>query len=81
MIASHCSPEPGHARILSELGLDPLFSLDMRLGEASGAALALPLIGSSMALVQEMATLDEVAAVPRPTDEREAGAPMPSGFA
>jgi nicotinate-nucleotide--dimethylbenzimidazole phosphoribosyltransferase len=81
MIASHCSPEPGHARILAELGLDPLFSLDMRLGEASGAALALPLIGSSMAVVQEMATLDEVAAVPRPTDEREAGAPMPSGFA
>jgi len=81
MIASHCSPEPGHARILSELGLDPLLSLDMRLGEASGAALALPLIGSSMALRQEMATLDEVAAVPGPRDEREAGTPMPSGFA
>ena len=81
MIASHCSPEPGHARILTELGLDPLLSLDMRLGEASGAALALPLIGSSVALLQEMATLDEVAAAPGALDEREAAAPMPSGLA
>jgi nicotinate-nucleotide--dimethylbenzimidazole phosphoribosyltransferase len=60
MIAAHRSSEPGHRLVLNALGLEPLFDLDLRLGEASGAALALPLIASSVALLREMATLAEV---------------------
>jgi nicotinate-nucleotide--dimethylbenzimidazole phosphoribosyltransferase len=56
MIAAHVSPEPGHRRILAELELEPLLDLGLRLGEASGAALALPLIRSAAALLDEMAT-------------------------
>src|SRR6266508_3365072 len=43
MIAAHLSPEPGHRLVLEELGLEPLLDLGLRLGEGSGAALALPL--------------------------------------
>jgi nicotinate-nucleotide--dimethylbenzimidazole phosphoribosyltransferase len=60
MIAAHRSSEPGHRLVLTALGLEPLFDLDMRLGEASGAALALPVIASSIALLRDMATLAEV---------------------
>jgi nicotinate-nucleotide--dimethylbenzimidazole phosphoribosyltransferase len=56
MIAAHVSPEPGHRRILAELELEPLLDLGLRLGEASGAALALPLIRSAVTLLDEMAT-------------------------
>lgn len=56
MIAAHRSPEPGHRPLLAALGLEPLLDLGLRLGEGSGAALALPLIQSSLALLDEMAT-------------------------
>jgi nicotinate-nucleotide--dimethylbenzimidazole phosphoribosyltransferase len=56
MIASHHSPEPGHRLVLDDLGLEPLLELGMRLGEGSGAALALPLVGASLAILDEMAT-------------------------
>jgi nicotinate-nucleotide--dimethylbenzimidazole phosphoribosyltransferase len=56
LIASHRSPEPGHARALEALGLEPLLDLGLRLGEASGAALALPLLHASIALLRDMAT-------------------------
>jgi nicotinate-nucleotide--dimethylbenzimidazole phosphoribosyltransferase len=59
MIASHRSPEPGHALILDALGLKPLVDLRMRLGEGSGAALALPIIASSLALLNDMASFDD----------------------
>ncbi|HEY4346489.1 MAG TPA: nicotinate-nucleotide--dimethylbenzimidazole phosphoribosyltransferase [Gaiellaceae bacterium] len=59
MIASHRSPEPGHALALDALALDPLFDLEMRLGEGSGAALALPLIRSALALLNEMASFED----------------------
>jgi nicotinate-nucleotide--dimethylbenzimidazole phosphoribosyltransferase len=56
MVASHLSPEPGHALVLAELGLRPLLDLGLRLGEGSGAALALPLVSSALAILADMAT-------------------------
>jgi nicotinate-nucleotide--dimethylbenzimidazole phosphoribosyltransferase len=59
LIASHLSPEPGHALLLDALGLRPLLDLELRLGEGSGAALALPLLRSAVAILAEMATFDD----------------------
>ena len=59
MVAAHLSPEPGHRLALKALGLDPLLDLGLRLGEGSGAALALPLLDASLAILAEMATFDE----------------------
>jgi nicotinate-nucleotide--dimethylbenzimidazole phosphoribosyltransferase len=56
MIAAHRSPEPGHAFVLEALGLEPLLDLGLRLGEGSGAALALPLLRAAIAILDEMAT-------------------------
>lgn len=58
MIASHRSPEPGHGLALERLGLEPLLHLQLRLGEASGAALALPIVRAAGAIVAEMATFE-----------------------
>ena len=58
-IAAHVSQEPGHAVALAALGLDPLFDLDLRLGEASGAALAFPLVEAAARMVAEMKTFEE----------------------
>jgi nicotinate-nucleotide--dimethylbenzimidazole phosphoribosyltransferase len=59
MIAAHRSPEPGHALVLDALGLEPLLDLGLRLGEGSGAALALPLLDASIAILAEMATFGD----------------------
>jgi nicotinate-nucleotide--dimethylbenzimidazole phosphoribosyltransferase len=59
MIASHRSPEPGHDAILAELGLTPLLDLGLRLGEGTGAALAVPVVNAALALMAEMATFSE----------------------
>jgi nicotinate-nucleotide--dimethylbenzimidazole phosphoribosyltransferase len=56
LIAAHRSSEPGHRIILEKLGLHPLLDLELRLGEGSGAALALPLLGAALAILDEMAT-------------------------
>ena len=58
-LAAHCSAEPGHARLLDRLGLDPLLSLNMRLGEGSGAAVATNIVRSALAAHAEMATFAE----------------------
>jgi nicotinate-nucleotide--dimethylbenzimidazole phosphoribosyltransferase len=58
MIAAHLSPEPGHGLVLDELGLDPVLDLGLRLGEGSGAALCLPLLHASLAVLDEMATFE-----------------------
>ncbi|WP_426264342.1 nicotinate-nucleotide--dimethylbenzimidazole phosphoribosyltransferase [Sphingomonas sp. PWP1-2] len=58
-IAGHCSAEPGHARLLAQLGLTPLLTLGMRLGEASGAAVAAGVIRAALAAHAEMATFAE----------------------
>lgn len=57
--AAHLSAEPGHHRLLERLGLVPLLHLDMRLGEASGAALALLLCRAALACHTGMATFDQ----------------------
>jgi nicotinate-nucleotide--dimethylbenzimidazole phosphoribosyltransferase len=58
LVASHRSPEPGHAAVLEALGLEPLLDLGLRLGEGSGAALALPLVEAARAILVEMATFE-----------------------
>ncbi|MGE4321631.1 MAG: nicotinate-nucleotide--dimethylbenzimidazole phosphoribosyltransferase [Sphingobium sp.] len=55
-IAGHRSAEPGHARLLDRLGLHPLLGLGMRLGEGSGAAVAVAVIRSALAAHADMAT-------------------------
>lgn len=57
--AAHLSAEPGHRRLLAELGMRPLLDLEMRLGEASGAALAIPLVRAAAACHAGMATFGE----------------------
>jgi nicotinate-nucleotide--dimethylbenzimidazole phosphoribosyltransferase len=59
LVASHRGAEPGHRRVLDELGLEPLLDLRLRLGEASGALLALPIVAAAGALHREMATFAE----------------------
>ena len=56
LLASHRSAEQGHRLVLQELKLQPLIDLDLRLGEASGAAIALPLLRLACALHNDMAT-------------------------
>jgi len=59
MVASHRSHERGHGAVLERLGLRPLLDLDLRLGEGTGAALALPVVRAAVRLLNEMATFDE----------------------
>ncbi len=59
IVAGHRSAEPGHDLLLAELGLEPLLDLRLRLGEASGALLALPLIEAAGALQEGMGTFEE----------------------
>ncbi|WP_307816571.1 nicotinate-nucleotide--dimethylbenzimidazole phosphoribosyltransferase [Nocardioides limicola] len=56
--AGHRSVEPGHAVALGQLGLTPLVDLDLRLGEGSGAALAVPILRAAALILDEMATFD-----------------------
>lgn len=59
LIASHLSQEPGHRIVLDHLGLDPLLDLRMRLGEGTGACLAVTLIHAALKIYSEMATFEE----------------------
>jgi nicotinate-nucleotide--dimethylbenzimidazole phosphoribosyltransferase len=61
LIASHRSVEPGHAIVLERLGLRPLLELDLRLGEGSGAALALGLVDAAVRIRDGMATFESAA--------------------
>ena len=55
-VFSHCSDEAGHRRMLQYLGATPLMQLDLRLGEGTGAALALPLLRAAVNFLERMAT-------------------------
>lgn len=56
LVASHLSAETGHRLLLSHMGLQPLLDLGMRLGEGSGAVLAMDLVEAAAACLAEMAT-------------------------
>ena len=59
LIAGHCSVEPAHKLLLKDLGLRPLLDLEMRLGEGTGAALAMSIAETSVRILAEMATFSE----------------------
>ena len=60
-LAAHRSAEPAHGRLLETLGLVPLLDLGMRLGEGSGAALAVPVLRAAATTHTGMATFAEAA--------------------
>lgn len=62
MIAAHRSAEPGHGAALAALDLDPLLDWQMRLGEGTGALVALPLLDSAAALLRDVARLADLGA-------------------
>lgn len=55
-LAGHCSAEPGHARLLAHLGMEPVVRLGMRLGEGTGAAVAVGVLRGALACHAGMAT-------------------------
>lgn len=59
-IFSHCSAEQGHRLMLTALGAQPLLELELRLGEGTGALLALPLVRAAARMLTEVASLDDV---------------------
>lgn len=69
LVASHRSAERAHSLVLARLGLHPLLDLDLRLGECSGAVLALPLVESACRLLAEVRTFQE-AGMDAPLDPR-----------
>ena len=62
MIAGHRSAEPGHGAALAALGLTPVLDWEMRLGEGSGALVALPLLDAAAALLNDVVRLDQIGA-------------------
>ena len=71
LVPSHQSAERAHGRVLDRLGRRALLALDLRLGEGSGAALALPLVEAACALLRDVRTFEEVGIEP-PMDARQA---------
>jgi nicotinate-nucleotide--dimethylbenzimidazole phosphoribosyltransferase len=66
-IAGHRSVEPGASVVLEELGMVPVLDLDLRLGEGSGACLALPVVEAAARLLAEMATFDSAGVTDKDT--------------
>ncbi|WP_422923383.1 nicotinate-nucleotide--dimethylbenzimidazole phosphoribosyltransferase [Singulisphaera sp. PoT] len=65
MIAAHLSQEPAHAKMLAKLGLEPLLSnWRLRLGEGTGALLAIPLLDAAAAMISRMDTLEDLGILP-----------------
>lgn len=64
-ILAHRSAEPGHARLLTHLGATPLFDLGLRLGEGTGAIVALPLLSAAAAVHCEMASFADAGVAQR----------------
>ncbi|MBI2562768.1 MAG: nicotinate-nucleotide--dimethylbenzimidazole phosphoribosyltransferase [candidate division NC10 bacterium] len=66
LIAGHRSAEPGHRIALKALELEPLLELELRLGEGTGAVLAMPLVEAAARILDEMATFEEAGVSDRP---------------
>jgi nicotinate-nucleotide--dimethylbenzimidazole phosphoribosyltransferase len=80
-VAGHQSTEPAHKLTLEHLNLDPILTMDMRLGEGSGAVTALPIVAMATRILAEMATFDD-AGISGPADETSAEVPaQPEGEA
>ncbi|MGD8783945.1 MAG: nicotinate-nucleotide--dimethylbenzimidazole phosphoribosyltransferase [Thioalkalispiraceae bacterium] len=69
LLFSHRSHEPGHAQILKALRVKPILDLQMRLGEGSGAAVAVPIIRQALALHNNMATFAQAGVTGRVNDD------------
>ena len=59
MFAAHNSVEIGHKAMLDKMGLRPILDLDLRLGEGTGAALAMLMIEAGLRIYKEMATFGD----------------------
>ena len=59
LFASHNSQERGHMVMLDYMGLRPILDLDLRLGEGTGAALAMTILDAALKIYREMATFGE----------------------
>lgn len=68
MIASHVSVEPGHIKTLSEIGLSPMINMNMRLGEGTGAVLAMNMVEAACKIISEMATFDSAGVSDKETE-------------
>lgn len=79
LIAGHRSLEPGHRIVLDYLALTPLLDLDLRLGEGTGAALAMPLVDGAAALLREMATFVEAGVAEAHLAVAQAHSPLTAG--
>jgi nicotinate-nucleotide--dimethylbenzimidazole phosphoribosyltransferase len=67
-IAGHRSNEPAASTALTALGLEPILNLDLRLGEGTGALLAVPILNAAAATLADMATFDSAGVSDRPAD-------------
>lgn len=79
LIPSHCSAEPGHRMLLDLLGLKPLMELELRLGEGSGATLALPMLQAACRVMREMATFEQAGVSGSLDGPAGTGSPRPEG--
>jgi nicotinate-nucleotide--dimethylbenzimidazole phosphoribosyltransferase len=79
LIPSHLSQESGHALLLNYMDLKPYFNLEMRLGEGTGAVLAMHLVEAAARILQEMSTFDEAGVSNKDSVEKEAGCKKGAG--
>lgn len=59
LLSGHCSAEPGHRYMLTQLGLDPILDLGMRLGEGTGGAMAISIVEGALRVFKEVMTFAE----------------------
>ena len=78
-VAGHRSAEPGHSATVGHLGLRPLVDLELRLGEGTGALLALPLVQGAVRVFHEVATFDSAGVSAKRPDRDAARDATPRG--